>query len=238
MEKHTLLIADGSEEFRLALSRALAPYYRVLGCGSGREALELLRSRKPQILVLDPTVPELDGLSLLETALQEDLHPMVLIVSRFLNDYIEEFAARLGVGYLMRKPCDIPVAVSRIRDLSRRIQAPSVTLRSNLCRCLLQLGFTTRHDGFSYLPDAVMLAARDLSQPVTKIIYPEVARLHGCSADNVERSIRTALDYAWKQGDRELWQQLFPGHRKRPTNADFITQLALMVQLDGISGIF
>lgn len=238
MEKPTLLIADGNEEFRFALAKALQAHYQVLSCGSGLDALALLRSHQPDILVLDPTVPELDGLSLLETALQENLHPMVLIVSRFLSDYIEAAAARLGVGYLMQKPCDIGATVSRIRDLNRRIQSGAVTQRSSLCHHLLRLGFTTRHDGFSYLPDAILMTSGDISQPVTKIIYPAVARIHGCSPENVERSIRTALDHAWRHGDRELWLRLFPGHKKRPTNADFITQLALLVQLNGENGIF
>lgn len=239
MEKEILLIADSNEDFRLALMQALTPYYRVLCCGSGKDALDILRSQQPEVLILDPTLPELDGLSLLETALREDLHPRVMIISRFLNGYIEETAARLGVGYLMRKPCDIRSAVNRIRELRHRLSLNGSDPRAEIRQLLLSLGFSSKHDGFRYLPDAVVLMAREVGQPVTKIIYPAVARKFGCSPDNVERSIRAALDAAWARKDAALWQKLFPFHTdRRPSNADFITKLALQLNSSRREGIF
>jgi len=238
MEKPKLLIADSNEDFASALEQALTPYYRVVCCADGKDALSILRSQQPQILVLDPTLPGLDGLSLLEAALREDLHPMVMIIARFLNSYIEETAARLGVGYLMSKPCDIAAAVDRIRDLSRRLSPETPDPREQVSQLLLSLGFSAKHDGFHYLPDAVCLMAREPGQPVTKILYPAVARIHACSPDNVERSIRSALDAAWARKNAGAWQTLFPFHTdRRPSNADFITKLALWLNMRGHEGI-
>lgn len=53
MDAMKLLIADGNEEFRRALAAELQGAYHVRCCGDGKEALSLLRSFVPDVLVLD-----------------------------------------------------------------------------------------------------------------------------------------------------------------------------------------
>ena len=113
MDAMKLLIADGNEEFRRALAAELQGAYHVRCCGDGKEALSLLRSFVPDVLVLDLMLPELDGISLLQSAASAGLCPMVLVTSRFYNDYILGALGELSVGYMMRKPCDIPATAAR-----------------------------------------------------------------------------------------------------------------------------
>lgn len=238
MEKPVLLIADSNEEFRLALAAALETHYRVLCSGNGSEALLLLRHERPETLILDPTLPGMDGLTLLETAAAEDIRPMVLITSRFLTPYLQDSAARLGVGYLMCKPCDIGAVAFRVRDLKRRLKPAGPDLKTLVCRYLLDLGFSTKHDGFHYLTDAVVMMTRDITLPVTKIVYPAVARSHNCSSENVERSIRTAMSWAWAHRNIRLWEEILPFCTEhRPSNADFLTHLAVHIQMEHPEGI-
>ena len=68
--------------------------------------------------------------------------------------------------------------------------------------------------------------AKDPAQSVTKVLYPEVARTHGCNKDNVERCIRTALGSAWKRHNIEVWQKYFPTADHCPSNAVFISRMA------------
>lgn len=238
MEKPVLLIADSNEDFRMALAGVLQAHYQVFCCGSGKDALTLLRREQPEVLVMDPTLPETDGLTLLETLIAEEIRPMVLIVSRFLTPYLLESAERLGVGYLMCKPCEISAVAGRVRDLNRRLKASGPDLRARICRLLLELGFSTKHDGFQYLIEAVAMMTEQIGLPVTKIIYPAIARNHHCSPENVERSIRSALGWAWVHRNEELWQTRFPFVTKsRPSNGDFITHLAVQLQLEDSEGI-
>lgn len=229
-----LLIADFSEDYRTALAAALREQYHVLCCRSGTEALTLLYQERPDILVLDLMLPELDGLTLLERACANGLRPMVLAATPIISEYVDNCAQRLGIEYLVRKPCDIDAIACRIRDLSRRLKAPEpktdpVTYVTNL---LLALNISTKHDGFAYLREAIILMSGDPAQSVTKMLYPEVARIFGCNKDNVERSIRTALDSAWKKQNRDLWQHYFPGADHRPSNAVFISRLAEALLLE------
>ena len=216
MDAMKLLIADGNEEFRRALAAELQGAYHVRCCGDGKEALSLLRSFVPDVLVLDLMLPELDGISLLQSAASAGLCPMVLVTSRFYNDYILGALGELSVGYMMRKPCDIPATAARIGDLSRHIRAPLVT------------------------PPDPQTQVKDPDQPITKVLYPAVGAVFGCKGTHVERSIRSAIDTAWKQRDDRVWQRYFrvgsDGVIPRPSNAAFISRLADALRLNQDAG--
>lgn len=223
-----LLIADCSEDYRTALTAALSGQYQVLCCRSGTEALTLLHQEQPDILVLDLMLPELDGLTLLERSSDSGICPMVLAATPLFSDYVFSCAQRLGIEYLVRKPYAIEAIVTRIRDLSCRLKAPEPKTdpATQVTTLLLSLDISTKHNGFAYLREAILLMAKDPAQSVTKVLYPEVARICGCNKENVERSIRTALDRAWEKQDAAQWQKYFPHAEQRPSNAVFISRLA------------
>ena len=233
METRKLLIADGGEEFRQALKETLQDTYHVQTCRDGKEALSLLRSYRPDILVLDLLLPELDGISLLQNAIQDKSCPVVLATSRFINDYVLEAAGKLGVTYLIRKPCDIRAIAARIVDLSEcgcctpLLQSDPRSHASNL---LLRLGVPPKRAGYRYLREAIPIMARSPHLSITKELYPTVAALCQSDGNNVEHSIRSAIHAAWEHRDDRLWRIYFPpdasGHIPRPTNAGFILRLA------------
>lgn len=239
MDALKLLIADGNEEFRLALAQALQGAYYVRSCQSGKEALNLLRSYSPDVLVLDLMLPELDGISLLQSAAASGFRPMVLATTPFLNDYVLESAERLGVGYMIRKPCDIRATVARITDLSQRLHPLQPTKpdpRTSVSNLLLSLGVPTKLHGYAYLREAVLLMAQDPSQSITKELYPRVAALCRCNPKHVERSSRTAIESAWLHRDDRIWQLYFQpgvdGIIPRPSNGAFISRLADSLHLN------
>ena len=222
-----LLIADCSEEYRTALTAALQDRYHIRCCRTGTEAWTLLHQERPDILLLDLMLPELDGITLLERICADGIHPMVLALTPLWTDYVYGCTQQLGVEYVMRKPCDINAIVSRVRDLSQRLKPlPAKPDPENyITETLLTLGFSTKHNGFSYLRDALLLMSKKPSQSVTKELYPAVAHNFGCRKDNVERSIRTAMDYAWYHGDQTVWHRYFPDASQRPTNAVFLSRI-------------
>lgn len=228
-----VLIADGSEEFLHALTEALRGIYHVKSCRSGNDALELIMNFNPDILILDLMLPGMDGLSLLQyiETLGKQMH--ILATTRFLSNYVVEAVARLGVGYLMMKPCDVQAVVSRIADIAGSQEVPLVTEpapRTAVSNMLLALNIATKRRGYNCLREAVLLMAEKPGQSITKELYPAVGALCGASRDQVERVIRTAIDAAWQQRDETIWRLYFPpkadGAIHRPSNATFICRLA------------
>ena len=231
MEMLKLLIADAGEEFRQSLADQLRGVYRIRICQEGHQTLEALLSYKPDLVVLDMMLPGLDGVSILETT--------VLAVSKWFNDYTILNAVRYGVGYMMTKPCDIKAVTARLKDLAEQMDPAEIAapdLRTVVSNILLELGFSTKLQGYGYLREAILEMSENPGQSVTKILYPAVGKICGATNIQVERSIRSAINKAWDQRNEALWRLYFPvsadGTVQRPSNAVFITTIADRINMD------
>lgn len=111
-----LLIAEHSEAFRISLFDALCHKYQIAACDNTMTALNLLDSFRPDILILDLTLPEPDGLTVLRQC--RYLPPVIICTSYFYSDQIIQSASELGVDYLFRKPCRLKAVLARIDTLS------------------------------------------------------------------------------------------------------------------------
>lgn len=228
-----LLIADKSDEFRMALAELLQRDYHVKLCRDGRETLRMLQSFQPEVLVLDLMMPGMDGITLLQELAKTQLRPVILATTPFANDFVLERVGQLGVGYVMLKPCDAAAVSNRLADLTGKAELFVVTLpdsRTEATNMLRDLNVPTKLKGFSCLREALLLMMEDPDQSVTKELYPAVAEIFGGNGYQVERAIRSAIWAAWERRDDAQWQRYFPpgpdGTVPRPTNAAFISCLA------------
>lgn len=233
-----LLISDASEEFRLALADQLQGSYVIRMCQEGQETMEQLRTFRPDALILDLTLPGMDGISLLYRAAAEGIRPVILATTRFLNEYVQRSAELLEVGYLMVKPCDIHATVARLADLVGTMEEPLFTrpdIRTVVTNLLLSLGIPTKLRGYSCLVEAIVEKIRDPQQQITKEIYPAVAAACGGNPKQVERAIRSAIRPAWENRDEDLWRLYFQpdaaGNLRRPSNGAFISGVAARIKL-------
>ena len=229
MNRYTLVIADSSEDFCSCLQSQFEYFCQVFCCSTGREALELVRTRHPDVLVLDLLLKELDGLSLLGCLEATGDRPGILADTSYVSPYILETAERLGVSYLLEKPCSMEKTAELIRRLLKGREFASPQDRfTRISGLLLRLGFTAKLRGYSYLRDAVLKYAEDPAQSILKELYPSVALPYGVSAEDVEHSIRSAAMVAWNHGSREIWGLYFAqdGKFQRPSNAALIQGLA------------
>lgn len=228
-----LLVADPSAEFCVALSDALGGTFEIRVCHDGVEAVALLDTFRPDVMVLDLALPGMDGITVLKTAACSAHRPAVLVTTRILSAYIERMLETVGVDYLVVKPCDMRSLADRIHDLAGSAggvvffrPVPAVTAAN----MLLALDLSTKRRGFGCLETAIMLFMQDPEQSVTKVLYPAVARIRGGSRESVERAIRAVIHEAWYRRDEKTWRLYFQpdrnGHVARPTNTAFISKLA------------
>ena len=114
---------DIREIAELAL-RDLAGFTVVVG-SSGAEALELVRSFDPQLVLLDVMMPGMDG----PTAMQQ-IHndptvgsvPVVFLTAKVQRDEVERYL-RLGAVDVIAKPFDPLALGDQLRDIWARISA-------------------------------------------------------------------------------------------------------------------
>lgn len=97
-------------------------------------------------------------------------------------------------------------------------------------KLLMDLGIAPNLAGYRCLVSAIQLYGADPGQSLTKEIYPAVGRTCRITGDQVERSIRYAIDAVWQNRVDEVWRQYFPLDRK-PTNGEFISRVSEILGL-------
>lgn len=110
-----ILVVDDDPDIRDVAQLALRKFARweVTAAPSGQEGLNLAKSASPDAILLDVSMPDMDGISVFEK-LQSDPAtqpiPVVLLTAKVLPSDRQRFAA-LGVAGVITKPFD-PVTLS------------------------------------------------------------------------------------------------------------------------------
>ena len=236
MEMKKLLIAEASEEFRMVLQEYLQDRYFIKVCREGNEAFYTMKAFQPDVVILDMLLPGIDGVTLLQKMEDSGIHPTILAITRFASDYMMDAVERLGVGYLIVKPCEVSAVAARLEDLVRgkhSEQAQEVAepdLNTLVNNALRELRIPTHPRGFACLRQALLLTLQEPGQQVTKTLYPAVGKLCGGNVDQVEHAIRRLIKQAWTCRDEEIWNRYFASVPdaavKCPGNKVFISAVA------------
>lgn len=237
--RQKLLIAEGNAELRQALCNALSKDFLVEVCADGFRAKLLLQSLRPDVLLLDLMLTKIDAFSVLREIVPSEDRPLVVVTTRFASEYILDMLQKLPVDYLVNKPCKVQCVADRVRELALLRQPapePALSCADPVRNALIQLAFSTKVDGFSYLTEAIPLYLQDPDQNITKELYTAVGSRFHKSGEQVERSIRSAIHSAWERRDERLWRGYFPcdpgGVVPRPSNGEFISRMAILLAGD------
>ena len=128
-------VADDQELVRTGFSMILgseADIEVVGGASNGREAVELCRRTRPDVVLMDIRMPEMDGITATRELLADaDQHTRVLILTTFdLDEYVYDAVAAGASGFLLKDtPADDLVKAVRIVASGDALLAPSVTRR-------------------------------------------------------------------------------------------------------------
>ena len=246
-KRTTVVIADNAEEFCSSLSAALqrTEGFHILGTATNGEiAINMVRERKPDVLVLDMMLAKQDGIAVLKAIANLDPKPITLATSRFVTDYVASAAANLGVRYMMLKPCDMSALVERLEEIrgnTKAQPAPRQTDKNSIeamvTGIIHEIGVPAHIKGYQYLREAIIIAVADMDviNAITKVLYPQVAKTFQTTPSRVERAIRHAIEVAWDRGDLDTLQRFFgytvSNTKGKPTNSEFIALIADKLQL-------
>ena len=238
--KISVLIADDNKEFCSILNDYLLNQRDIVVTGiakDGREALELIVEKKPDLVILDIIMPHLDGLGVLEKLNTMELEkvPRIIILSAVGQDKITQQAITLGADYYTVKPFDMEVFTKRIREMfngvstqttnvrtsyqtssiisssnENRTKAP-MDLETEITNIIHEVGVPAHIKGYMYLREAITMVVNDMEllSAVTKELYPSIAKKYNTTASRVERAIRHAIEVAWGRGQIEAINRLF-----------------------------
>ena len=261
--KISVLIADDNKEFCSILNDYLLNQKDIVVTGiakDGREALELIQQKQPDLVVLDIIMPHLDGLGVLEklNGMDLDKMPRVIVLSAVGQDKITQQAITLGADYYVVKPFDMDIFTKRIREMfntqdvetKRRSVSTQVVereaaatrrgpidLETEITSIIHEIGVPAHIKGYMYLREAITMVVNDMEllSAVTKELYPSIAKKYNTTASRVERAIRHAIEVAWGRGQVDAINKLFGytvhNEKGKPTNSEFIAIIADKLRL-------
>ena len=158
-----LLLVEDDPTMQATLHRALTRRgIEVTAAGDGRSALSQWAARQPDAVILDLTLPGLDGLQVLQQARSRGLRTPVLILTARGTVGDRVMGLNAGADDYLPKPFDLDELEARLRALVRRSADPGTPVAPST----LQIG-AIRYDkdsGALYLNGEVMeLTPRELA---------------------------------------------------------------------------
>ena len=117
-----LLLIDDDPMITEPLARQLgAAGYEVLVAHDGRSGLELAQTQKPDLVVLDVMMPELDGWEVCQKLRQNSVVPILMLTA--LGDEVDRILGlELGADDYLTKPFSVRELKARIKALLRRVE--------------------------------------------------------------------------------------------------------------------
>lgn len=139
---------------------------------------------------------------------------------------------------VLKKPLSGQELIERIDDLSPGRRFVPEEKRARAERMLDEIGIPD-HCGREYLRRAIEMAWLDrrLVRQLTTRLYPAVADQFGVDRRHVERSMRHAIDVAWRGDEIEAQYKLFgdtiDARRGSPTLGEMIARIADILRWEG-----
>jgi two-component system, OmpR family, response regulator len=193
----TILVVDDDPHIRQLLAFALTKAgHAVVEAGDGEAALAAVSRHAPHLVILDITMPRMDGLEVCRTIRASGDLPILFLSSR--DDEIDRvLGIELGADDYVTKPFSPREVVARVQAILRRTtpRAPSVAAEGTLRHGALEVepeGWVARWQG-----DEVPLTATEFGILKTLVAMPSrffsrdaiIARLHGPGFAITDRTI-------------------------------------------------
>lgn len=134
-----ILVADDEPLIRLDLREMLATLgYQVVGeAADGATAVRLARETRPDLVIMDIQMPEINGIEAAETLTAENIAPVLLLTAYSQKELVERAQQAGVVGYLVKPFRDsdiqpaVEVALARFEEF-RAVREQVRTLEESL----------------------------------------------------------------------------------------------------------
>lgn len=120
--QHYILVVEDDEEIRKYVCSELRPEFNSKECKNGKEAYDMILAKKPDLVISDVMMPEMDGFSLCKKIRQNtniNSIPIILLTAKTtVEDNIE--GLERGADAYVTKPFNISVLKKTVENLINR----------------------------------------------------------------------------------------------------------------------
>lgn len=230
--------------------------FEIIGtANNGTDCLNFLNQRSCDLLVIDLMLSEIDGLGVLNRLkeMNKKSYGKVICITQFTNQMVCDMLENLAVDYCFKYPFDMQHFVQSAlyittsdqqkhdqllnlnKDESEKYK--KVKIENEITEILHEVGIPAHIKGYMYLRTAILTTYYNIEilGQVTKVLYPDIARMYNTTSSRVERAIRHAIEVAWNRGNTDAIDDIFgytvSAVKAKPTNSEFIAMIADKLRL-------
>jgi two-component system, OmpR family, alkaline phosphatase synthesis response regulator PhoP len=187
-----LVVDDEPKVARLARDYLEKNGFRVIVCGDGQSALTMARREKPDLVILDLMLPNIDGREVCRILRRESDVPIIMLTA--LSEEIDQVTGlEIGADDYISKPFSVRALVARVRALLRRtrgdIKPPSLIQSGGLEINLEKYSVTFHGSPLKLTPNEFKLLYLLASRPGQTLTREQLLDdLHG-STSSIDRSV-------------------------------------------------
>lgn len=133
MSKKILIVEDERKLVRVLRGYLEQAGFDVVDAFDGKQALAVFRREKPNLVILDLNLPELDGLDVARVIRKDSNVPIIMLTAR-IEEADRLIGLELGADDYVTKPFSPREVVARVRTVLRRVDgetAPVEILRAS-----------------------------------------------------------------------------------------------------------
>jgi CheY-like chemotaxis protein len=175
-QKHSILIVDDEKQNRVLLSELLKDDYKVFLAKNGVQALERARQHRPDLIMLDVLMPEMDGYQVIRELKADELTRdiPVIFISALDSAGDEEKGLELGAMDYISKPFHPSIVRARVRN------------HLSLCTALRQLRAQKQslEEAAVLRDDVERIMHHDLKSPLNGILGSTQMMLSDCPPED------------------------------------------------------
>jgi DNA-binding response OmpR family regulator len=120
----TVLIVEDDEAISDSIAYALERAgYRTLRAGDGGQGLRLFRQQRPDLVILDLMLPQVDGWRVAEEVRREDPRVPVIVCSARTSEFDRVHGLEMGADDYVTKPFSMKELLARVQAHLRRVES-------------------------------------------------------------------------------------------------------------------
>lgn len=114
-----ILIVDDSEFTRGIHKRIIVSVgdYQIVEAASGADAVDIFQQEKPNLVLMDLLMPDIDGMDAIRKLLELDAEIPVIICSTDRQKYRREEAEEIGVRQFLTKPVNPEAMAAALKEV-------------------------------------------------------------------------------------------------------------------------
>ena len=197
MKRIKLIVVDDSQQMKKLCAEEFSHSSEIElleQVSDGSKALDIIRERKPDVVLLDLVLPNRDGMALLEEILALENAPKVIIATALSGDAFVLNAMQMGASYYFIKPCSATDLIGRMRGICAEQAVKTNVDRQEHISSIIEAYQNSTNTNTNPVPVKNVYKNRNLDERISNIFITVGIPAHIKGYQFLREAIKMAID--------------------------------------------